>query len=970
MQIWQYRALGLAKTTWFFFLCVFWAYSGFAQNYIHYATTEGVPSDELYNGLQDQNGFILINSKDGLIRFDGDRFKLFTIKDGLTDNEILMSKMDRDGQVWLQPFHRSACIYKDGQISNSTTNPLLKTITDATYSEALLHFGLSTKGNIVHYQISRKDIQNVLSVQGDAIHKTTTTGSYFSVIETDDGLYCFDQNKYTWYSNDGSVITRPSNFFLVYEFVYHMGFYYCIDKRDDQQIIYKLSIHNGVVKEVAKKLLGRRGQNIDEILFVGDTLFLALKNTIFSCGTSFQDWQLFYKFDEDIDIRGAFFDRQKNLWVITRSNGIYLFPKTEVFTKQNKLLNSSDAFKAFMDTSLVFVSDRSLRWYINSEKYVDISLIHPMSRSKKLQGSSEGVYFLDQESNIVFYRKNEEPRIYSFLNKFWAIKDLEVHTDFIAVALSDGVLLMNRKTDSIQEIVGRATTLDISQISEEIYVGTLKGVYKLKRINTRWEQEWIPDFLGERVVKLREDQQGILWVMLQNKIKAFYKSNIIATIDHSNGLLSPTLNNLSLSTEGLVISTNAGVNLVRYKLEKDSIYVQNIENYTKENGLLDHYIKQAEVYNNQLIIRTNKGSQTIDLKKTDDLLAYMPCVVGLMANKKTIDLDSLNLKHWQNNITIEFASLLYGNRPNEYNYRLKELSTVWRTTNSRVCEFYDLAPGDYTFEIKVSSKDLKKSGLVRSLKFKIQAAFWQTLWFKLLIGFVILMTILYYLYSVYKRKSMRLKFEKSLAQLRMQSLKAQMNPHFIFNSLNSIQSVVNTGDLDLSNKYIVQFSTLIRHALNYSSKESISLKEEIDFLHNYIQLERYRFENKFEYSITVSPELNTRNIFLPPMFLQIYIENAIKHGILPLSRIGKVSIGFEKKEDVLICSIDDNGVGRSKTVGSQYKVFTSRGTRLNEERIEAYNIIMDDNIQIQWTDKNSSEGEAIGTLVEIKIPIK
>ena len=216
---------------------------------------------------------------------------------------------------------------------------------------------------------------------------------------------------------------------------------------------------------------------------------------------------------------------------------------------------------------------------------------------------------------------------------------------------------------------------------------------------------------------------------------------------------------------------------------------------------------------------------------------------------------------------------------------------------------------------------------------------------------------------------MSLEAERNFAQLKMQALKAQMNPHFIFNSLNSIQSIVNNGEVELANEYIVQFSTLIRQSLNYSNIDYITVRDEVDFLHNYIQLEQLRFENIFDYSIVVSDDINSSETLLPPMMLQIYVENAIRHGIVPLKNGGFVSVLFELEGEYLKCSIDDNGVGRKEEKINKNKIYTSRGTQLNEERAEMYQTILEKEIFITWTDKLDKAKNRKGTKVQIKIPI-
>lgn len=198
-----------------------------------------------------------------------------------------------------------------------------------------------------------------------------------------------------------------------------------------------------------------------------------------------------------------------------------------------------------------------------------------------------------------------------------------------------------------------------------------------------------------------------------------------------------------------------------------------------------------------------------------------------------------------------------------------------------------------------------------------------------------------------------------------------MNPHFIFNTLNSIQMYISRHDFKESNRYISNFSRLIRMVLNHSEKPVITLRDELEMLILYIGLEQIRFENQFDYSINVDEELDCDKI--PPMLLQPFIENAIWHGLMKKSEKGKIEVDLKLKNDILYCSIQDNGIGRTAAlkIKAERKIQNkSIGMRVTKDRLsimynEKYN-----NMDVEIVDLYDGNNNPIGTKIIIKIPLK
>lgn len=245
------------------------------------------------------------------------------------------------------------------------------------------------------------------------------------------------------------------------------------------------------------------------------------------------------------------------------------------------------------------------------------------------------------------------------------------------------------------------------------------------------------------------------------------------------------------------------------------------------------------------------------------------------------------------------------------------------------------------------------------------------------IGLGILLFIAAIIYILNRRYKAVLKKEIEKNELRSQVyetelkvLKANMNPHFIFNALNSIQKYVLANEKDNAYRYLVKFSMLLRKLLESNTAESITLEEEIDILSRYVEMEAIRFENAFNYRITVDPLLMPSQIFIPPMVIQPFVENAVWHGLLHRKGGKDMVISFSKvDESCVLCVVDDNGIGRKASEESGQEKKRSLAISLNRQRFELIKKIKGINCGFEIVDKTGSEGQSLGTTVNIRIPI-
>ncbi|OMP76973.1 sensor histidine kinase [[Flexibacter] sp. ATCC 35208] len=305
----------------------------------------------------------------------------------------------------------------------------------------------------------------------------------------------------------------------------------------------------------------------------------------------------------------------------------------------------------------------------------------------------------------------------------------------------------------------------------------------------------------------------------------------------------------------------------------------------------------------------------------------------------------LALNHRQNFINIEFKSLQYHHEAIRYFYQLDGVDEDWVQANGLlVARYTNLPPGSYIFRVRSMNTAGTFSSGVTTLYFNILPAFWQTTWFRML-GLLLVVAIIYTyfrirIYLIKREARRRTQIEQQIAQLEMKALRAQMNPHFIFNALNSIQTFMMKSETEQALSYLNRFARLIRNVLDSSQLNSITISKEIRMIENYIELEKLRFADQFDCDIHVDAALDPDFTDIPTMILQPFVENAIWHGLLHKKERGKLTIIFTKEIDRVLCMIEDDGIGRERSAALKQQTgdeHHSRGIQITRDRLALYN---------------------------------
>lgn len=342
---------------------------------------------------------------------------------------------------------------------------------------------------------------------------------------------------------------------------------------------------------------------------------------------------------------------------------------------------------------------------------------------------------------------------------------------------------------------------------------------------------------------------------------------------------------------------------------------------------------------------------------------------------------NLTLNHRENFLSLFFSAKAYTMPQGVvFRYRLKGFDDWVETSTGRLANYTNIPPGDYTFQLQAANNERIWNEHMLEIPIHIATPWWLTWWFRIATVFLFFGGI-YWLYrfrikQVKKKEKLKTQYEKKLANVEMTALLAQMNPHFLFNSLNSIDSYIIRNESGKASEYLNNFARLMRLILQNSRSNYISLKDELESLELYLQMESLRFRDKFQYKICVSESLDAASVVIPPMLIQPYVENAIWHGLMHKKDggCGVVEIHISQdRENNLVCVVRDNGIGRVKAEalkaqnpGNRKK---SMGMQITRDRIDMINKLYNTSTEVKITDLVDGEGQPAGTEVRLVIPI-
>lgn len=965
-----------------FWLLLLIASKGLAQTVFlpHYTTKDGLPSNNCFYTLQDKKGFIWIATDAGVSRFDGAVFENFSVDDGLPDNQILQIREDRKGRLWFMALNGQLSYFLDGKIYNENNNSALKQL---NFNGVVVSFLEDRKGNLWFGTNN-----NIIGFwDGKKTRKFLSNSSQYKF-----------QNAYLYEDENGKIraINKSANFvldngkFIKTSNSFFPLSYKAINKQSDT--IYFLnesglqSIKNG--KQVSVLKLNKQLIRSDlGYIFLGEKrLWLSNENGVAGIDLKTEN---FKRFLEKTTVNQTIRDRQGNLW-FTTTNGIYKLPKLK---DQLYTFGKSNGLKKPIIKSII--KDKTNRlWLGSNDGTINIlSIATKQINTIQLPDASKFAVIKqlvrDDLNNRIFfasdlglgsvnanYPKSDK---FTFLkelnNNVFVIKNFTIDsTTKLTLSLSSGVVILNDRNklefSAFKYKEQRDFFKDRSyrvfyDRDQNLWFSNISGLseFNHNKLNKHYEKY---NILSKRINDIRQLANGSIAMATDGYGIVILKNGIIThLINHKKGLSSNIVNKLFVRDEYLWAIGNTGINRISFKDGKVQINAFDDLNGLFSDDFNDLFIDKDTAYfatNNGLVyFRYNHALQPAEAPKI--------YITEVLNNKVALNLtqSSFNIPPKDLSITISYAAVDFKNRNLTYRYRLKD-KQAWIETKNRRVELSSLEPGKYVFEVSAKSQNSTWS-MPAKIELNLEKRFYQSWWF-IAVAFILTSYVIYLSsVSITKRQKNKeqekLLLKNKILMLEQQALQAMMNPHFVFNVMNSIQHFINTKNTISANKILTGFAKLIRKNLEICTQSYISLQEELNYLQLYLALEKNRFGDKLNFEIIVAETIDKDETLIPSMLLQPYIENAIWHGIMPKEDGGKISIEIKDKlEDVLLIHIIDDGIGIENSLANKKQAHQSKGMDLTKERINLLNKIEAKPIHLSV----KQNGKA-GTIVTLELPL-
>jgi len=944
--------------------------------YKNYNTENGLAGNTVYSILYDNEGYIWLGTDYGVSRFDGKDFANYTLANGLSDIQILKIKQDSKGKIWFLGFNGTASYWYNGKIFNASTDSTIKDIVSENSFKDL-------------YEDDEHDLwfssllETLIFRSPNIIHKFN--GFPGLIINSSKG-YIYNIDNYVRIIDKKKKKNKPIKF--EYDLIKDGGY---------TRLGIKKSLfisNNGVVfqNDTIQKLIipfNKRFNNIriPNILFTKDSLlFLSaigkglycynLKNLTFEPIIYLKN-----KMVNDVTTDG-----EGNIWATTLDEGIFMIPnyrnKVSLFKKESGINDDKILALCKQKNDLIIGVFPNKLFSFNEKRIKPLLIINQQSNNKIIQIKSKGVdIWISLEHGFFHKNRNFKHFIYENRNdkncKVKNIKDMFIGKKELLMATANGLITYSLANNKLAKRITPGTFRTYSIFEDytgKIWYGSISGLQSING-NKKTKHNNENKLLANRINAITETEDSTLILATNGYGILFYKKGkVILNITDKNGLSSNICKKVMLFGNNIYVITNNGISILQYiKGKINNIKIINTSNYLHTNEINDLVIDS-----NYLYIATSNGLLTIEkdvinlavIKKPIFYITEFGVNDSLYLHEKFTE-----LPFNKNNVRIKYIGIYY-QQPNAvlYRYRLKN-NQEWTLTKKNILEFPFLEPDNYNFEIqaKIIGGNWTESKLIN---FEIKFPFYKQTWFvTILITFSILCLIIFFRFQIKKinkRQAEKDEVENTIAKLKQQALQSLMNPHFIFNVMNSLQQFINVNNKESANRYLSNFAKLIRLNLDISSKQFIFIEEELSYLKLYLSFEQLRFGQNLKYEIIIDPIIDVSDSYIPVMMIQPFVENAIWHGILPTQTIGKISISIiQIAPDLIKVSIEDNGKGIKEeflTNNENASYSKNHALSMTDDRLKLIAKTTNHKLTIQFKYKFPDK-EMKGTIAEILLPI-
>lgn len=897
----------------------------YAQQYPYsaqYTIETGMLSNVTYYGIFDRNNFLWICQKNGLSRFDGTHFTNFTVEDGLPDNDITYITEDSHGTIWAQPFQREPAFLKRNASRFQNINTVIHPDTvkkDECYKVFALKDGkvalLSENGVI---RIVRNE-RLIASFQPEKSFLHYNTFMY----ETSDGkLVLFRSLKKITIDLHRKTIRKEP--FFSYSRVESNKKWICFQDLSKTSAILCLNAETG------EKILVNKIRSAHRFGIFKNGLLINQHGP----NLSFFDFKTRTVSDvpDSVILAHAVENKEGTVRVLlTAEHGIYVQNQESFLDKQFR--NQAPSF-FYISNNQVYVSDavgNVLDLPGNTPKNICSNMFTSAAFAERIN-----------ETDLVYCNQviiSNDKELAGRAAKMTGVKAIYLLNDSIRyVGTFKGAFVFNNRTRKARTLYyGRVTAISAGP-GGSVFIGTIRGLIEItasgKLIN--WSEKGF--FKQIRITDLcfRKD---ILWVATAGDgLSAIYHGKAKKIIGSERG---PSGNHLESIEESnnreLYIAYTNGAQKLKYDFYGGELHLRHLvtlDVYTNE-GIRNFFFHSGMMYG----LSTN-GLYRFDTRKKVPVHSFQLKITRLSVNNVAWEINPhTELEPGKYGLRIEFSTQNYQRLPIQYRYRVNEEN--WNFSSEGSISLDQLGSGDYQITIQVlNNYNLPSDSrtLTISIAYPFYAQRWFLLTMEVLFLAIVYLTIRYFIKRRYQKLNDRLIQQNKLRELELIALKAQISPHFVFNCLNSIKSLVYQQRNKEADLYIDRFAQLFRNTLESSYEQNYPLSSEINYLQGYLEIEQMSMNYKFDFELLIDPEIDPDLLFIPSMLLQPYVENAVKHGVSVLrNQKGLITVSFRKEGDFLILTVTDNGPGKIKHLNPD-KQHLGKGVSITEKRARLFEI--------------------------------
>ncbi len=960
-------------------------YNAYSQNFPmrHFLKEDGIPSNTIYFVYRDSKGYLWLASDKGVARYNGIKFDLFTTLDGLADNEVYFLKEDYYGRLWLASNNGELCYYQNGFFHNAGNTPFLKLGFKSPHiGSIILNKDSSISVNYEDAAIVLTVFRNTKSVH--YLKKITDSTIIIPVVnrEISENLFeliCAGKDVLVDSQSNVKSIRRRAYQIHSYKFMQDQQYFFNEEHIYDETGRFVKKFPKGFSRKNAIYAICKYKTNFfigtDNGLYIDDTINI-LKGKRVSSVTK---------------------DNTGNYWVSTLDNGIYSLDKNFSATSLTENCYTQKVKYCYQDASHLFfvTTDNNLYGYVENGG-VNSLFEYGKTRSRNYANDHNAVHLVEKKQGRYYYYaiygddqilitnvlgKRPETRIGATLFRDIGVKSMlaadnkvYVHArrSVVSVADSTGFFDSNSMHEySVNTSTNNYRVFGIAKAPDnKVYYSTVDGLSKIEG----GVQVYLPQFNKLSFSKFEFLGKYLLGVTLNSRFvicNILGDSIIVDTIANQNCIWQKLL---PLDSNRVIVSTN---NLYRIITLYPSDSAPSYQVLAIENPFIP---ADAEaVCSDGKNCNFFKNGSITSIAIADLLIKPLPPSIfftALKTRKKIYAIkEAMEIPFSEaKNISVSFSTLSFNGKDVscEYSISNTEDEEEWIPINGDEINLNNLKYGDHFIKVRAATISSEPSAPIL-FRIKVSQPFWTTAWF---IGLCVCTTLLglglatrHRVRSVLNKKEKEHDNQVKYLRAEYTAMNALMNPHFIFNTLNNVQSLFHENDLVGANEYLKVFAELIRQNMQNISKELIPLQMEIDLVLKYLYLEKMRFEDKLNFSINISKGIDTTDIKVPPLLIQPLVENSIKHGILPLdSKDGFIAINIYEQGDVLFIEVKDNGQGL-KHPANQDNSHESFGLGNIKKRIHHLGIIQDKDISFDIRESQTSNGAHEFTIVTIGFPV-